>query len=114
MSDDPDPFEQNREILDQIAERGADLTQPILVDFQHIFYDADDARLFEEAAENLGFAVTIERVDFEDEWDVTASKEMVPSCEAITSIEMTLAGLAERMGGEADGWGFLAPPPTRH
>ena len=38
-------------------------------------------------------------------WDITATKEMVPSHKSITETEEKLSSIASKFGGEADGWG---------
>ncbi|HZU64208.1 MAG TPA: ribonuclease E inhibitor RraB [Novosphingobium sp.] len=102
-------LEENAEILREIAAGGTDLTQEVTLEFAHFFEDEEAAHAFAEAAHGLAFAVEVFEGDEEEEepWEVAASKVMVPTAEAITAAEQELGALAEKLGGEADGWGFL-------
>lgn len=103
----------NAETLRHMAERGDDLTRPRPIDFAHVFPDEASARAFAAAATAAGFAASIEDVEEEDRaeiewWDVVISRSMIPSEDAITSIEAQLDMLAQDHGGQADGWGCFA------
>ena len=101
-------FEQNATILRNIEAGGGDLGPPRSVDFSHVFPDRDSATAFAREAERQGFSTSVEEVEREEEqWDVTASREMVPTCENITDTEVDLGALAQAHGGRADGWGFF-------
>ena len=55
-----------------------------------------------------GFSTTVEEVEREeDPWDVTASREVIPTCATITDTEERLGALARSHQGRADGWGFF-------
>ena len=97
--------EENAEVLEGIASRGADLSIPRLVDFAHLFYSEGEAIQFKEAAERAGYQVSLDDED-SDAWDVVASLTITPTVEAITRIEMELDALAQSLGGHSDGWGF--------
>ena len=98
-------FEENAEVLRELASKGLDLGPARLVDFSHVFPDRASAEAFAREAEREGFATAMEEVV---EWDVTASKAMVPTCKNITEAELNLDVHACRYGGRADGWGFLS------
>lgn len=101
-------FEENAAILRNIEAGGSDLGPPRSVDFSHVFPDQDSADAFAREVARQGFSTTVEEVERdEDRWDVTASKEMVPTCENITDTEECLDALARVHGGRADGWGFF-------
>ena len=101
-------FEENAAILQRFASDGRDLTSPRTVDFCHVFPDRTSAETFAQTANALGYAIVVDEVEREtDPWDVTASKEMTPTCEAITGVEESLGRLAQSHKGRADGWGFL-------
>lgn len=101
-------FEENAAILRNMEADGSDLGPSRLVDFSHVFPDQAFADAFAREAEQQGFSATVEEVDREeDHWDVTASKDMVPTCENITDTEERLHALAQAHRGRADGWGFF-------
>lgn len=101
-------FEENAEILKGMEEDGSDLAPSCRVDFSHVFPDPASAKSFATVAMEAGFDTAIEEVDRgEDPWDVTASKEMVPSAENVTAAEQRLDALAQASNGRSDGWGFM-------
>lgn len=101
-------FEENAAILRNMEADGSDLGPSRSVDFSHVFPDQASADAFAKEAERVGFSTTVEEVERdEDPWDVTASKEMTPTCESITDTEENLDALARSHQGRADGWGFF-------
>lgn len=101
-------FDENAEVLRELASRGSELGTPRLVDFSHVFPDLSSAQGFAEESGRKGFKVKVEEIDHAAHlWDVTASKIMMPTCENITQAEEQLAALAQRYGGSSDGWGFF-------
>jgi hypothetical protein len=100
-------FDDNAEVLREMEDKGADLGPSRKVDFAQVFPSRCTADAFGRAAIQYGFEVAVEEVDrADDPWDVTASKEMVPSAKNITAVEERLDGLAQEQGGLSDGWGF--------
>ncbi|MDR6819188.1 hypothetical protein J2X76_004370 [Neorhizobium sp. 2083] len=101
-------FAENLAILQKMASDGKDLTSPRSVDFCHVFPSKIAADAFAQMADAQGFAIVIDEVERAmNPWDVTASKEIAPTCEAITEIEESLDKLARSHNGRADGWGFF-------
>ncbi len=108
-------FEDNAEILRRFEADGRDLGPSRLVDFQHLFPDKASAEAFASDAALIGFSTNVKQRDLHEDWsdaadfawDVTASKEMSPTCENITEVEAMLGAIAESLGGRADGWGFF-------
>lgn len=101
-------LDENASILQRLAERGDDMRRARPVDFVHIFTDKSSAERFADYARQAGFRVDVVATeDGEAPWDVTVTKEMVPSAEEITSTEESLDALARSEGGRADGWGFF-------
>jgi hypothetical protein len=101
-------YEENAEVLLYHQNAGADLSRVKLVDFSHMFPDERAAHDFLEKCRGLGFRATVSEMEARaDEYDVTVSREMVPTCENITETEKELASIAKGFGGYPDGWGFL-------
>lgn len=100
-------FEENAAILRDMEADGSDLGPSRLIDFSHVFPDQTSADAFAQAAKREGFATLVEKVEREDQWDVTASKDMIPNCKNITDTEERLHALAQTYQGRADGWGFF-------
>ena len=102
-------YEENAAVLRVHENQGSDLSLPRKVDFSLVFPDHSSAGAFSCEARLQGFVTTTEKVEQErDPWDVTASKEMVPSCSNITKAEEHLNSMAKNRGGRSDGWGFCS------
>lgn len=100
--------DENTEILMQFVAEGKDLSYVRLIDFSHLFPDFASANCFAAVAEAEGFKIAINQSHSrKGNWDVTASKVMLPSADAITESEAQLDALAQLHQGYADGWGFL-------
>lgn len=100
--------DENTAILMKFVAEGKDLNYVRLIDFSHLFPDSASANLFAAEAEAEGFKTAVEQSQSpEGTWDVTASKVILPSADAITEAEALLSTLAELHQGYADGWGFL-------
>ncbi|WP_304167008.1 ribonuclease E inhibitor RraB [Phenylobacterium aquaticum] len=101
-------FEENAEVLRNMARGGSELGSPRSIDFSHVFPDSASAKAFAQEADREGFATSVEEAEGEDApWDVTASVMMAPTCENITNTEERLDGMAQAHGGRSDGWGFF-------
>ena len=106
-------FEENAAILRNLEADGRDLGTPRSIDFSHVFANQASADAFARAAEREGFSTSVEQVESEEypwkefPWDVTASKQMTPTCNNITDTEERLCALAQTHQGRADGWGFF-------
>jgi hypothetical protein len=101
-------FEENAEVLRNLANEGRDLGPPRSIDFSLVFPDITSAKAFARDAEQEGFSAVVEQVKrAEAPWDVTVSAVMVPTCENITDTEERLDAMAQSHRGRSDGWGFL-------
>lgn len=99
----PNPLD--RETLDAMKKHGADLSKPTEISFYLYFPAEDDA---ENAAAELrrsgyGAEVRPPLPNF-DEWLCYASREMVPTPKGIDDARSELESLADRFGGDFDGW----------
>lgn len=101
-------LDENTAILMKFEAEGKDLSYVRLVDFSHLFPDFASAKGFAAEAEAEGFKVAVDQSHSQrGAWDVTASKVILPSADAITESEARLDALAQLHQGFADGWGFL-------
>jgi regulator of ribonuclease activity B len=100
-------FDENADVLRGIEDRGKDLSWARIVDFSHIFADAGSATSFIDACKSAGFEARDTTDDEMDHYDVTVSREMIPTCENITRTEEVLGKLANQHNGRSDGWGFF-------
>jgi len=110
MDNDSLTFE-NARILEDMAARGVDLEAPRVVDFEHRFGCRTTARAFAEEAQGSSCRSTVLEPDEPGEaWEVQCKVVIRPSADRITAEESRFARLAERYGGQPDGWGFLSNP----
>lgn len=101
-------FEENRLVLKDLAKNGVDLSIIRTIDFSCVFSNQSAAESFARAVEKDGFSTVISVIENkDDQWDVTATMAMMPTCEEITAAESRLASFARFNGGSSDGWGFL-------
>jgi Regulator of ribonuclease activity B len=93
--------------------KGDDLTQARNIDFALIFADETSAENFAEHFRKLGYEVSVKKTGTEQNrlWDVIVVHHMIPSHEGITSFESLLQSVADRWGGQNDGWGCFSGPP---
>jgi len=106
------PEDENGDALRAMAAQGIDLVSPRGVDFEHCFPDEAAARGFLAAVEATLEDVRLFSPDPETGtgWEVQCRQRMVPTHAAITVTERSLADVAARFGGYADGWGSLSNP----
>jgi hypothetical protein len=100
-------FEENAEVLENMARNGSELSSPRSVEFSYVFAETGAAEAFARQAGSEGFDVSMEKVELGEAWDVTASKVLVPTCENITEAEELLNAIAQPHEGRSDGWGFF-------
>ncbi|MBI2512525.1 MAG: ribonuclease E inhibitor RraB [Opitutae bacterium] len=106
ISDIPD--DENGAVLRRMLENGDDLTKPRMVDFNHVFKDEKDARLFSDAVKEMRIGEPEVAWEEEDhQWNVIVCIFMKPEHAPITSIEKRLDTIASDFHGHADGWGCM-------
>ncbi len=101
------PDDENGDVLRRMIARGDDLSRPRIVDFAHVFATETAARAFAAQAEAEGLFAVVELTETAPDmpWDVVVEHPLAPSHAAVTTLELRLAEMAERLGGHADGWG---------
>ena len=103
-------FDQNaadRQVIDQLTSHGADLSKPTEVIHYLYLPDEQSAGAANAEAEQAGYRVQVRPPDADDDpplWSLQAEREMVVSAEAIGAERERLTAIAERLGGEYDGW----------
>ncbi len=101
-------LKENAEILNGMRDKGVNVHTSRKMDFSHLFPSRELAASFAISAMDAGFDTKIDEYPSNDyPWDVTVSKEMIPSAENVTEAEEKLGVLAQTFEGHADGWGFL-------
>lgn len=93
--------------LRRVANDGADMSRPMVIDFHVAFLSLDAGMEFVRIASRAGFiARLVEDSGGErPEWTCWCSREMLATHDEITSTEDLLGSLARPLGGYCDGWG---------
>ncbi len=99
--------ERDKAVIDRLIELGADLSEPRDVEHFLVFNEEQAAQA---AAAELGDYDTsvVSRDDEAEPWGVAAVKRLVVSMESIADERQRLSAVAQRHGGEYDGWGTEA------
>jgi len=96
----------NRDTLKRMANAGMDMKAVHVIDFWNLFKTKDNAENMGRKARQKSFkVVSIEPNDESGGYDVQIQVQLVPTLDAITTTEQTLAVIAEQCNGRADGWG---------
>ena len=98
---------RNRELLNLIAEKGADPSVPCFIDLHFWAANESAARELAAALEERGYSPvsTNRSVDEPSLWNVETTIEANPLSVASHSFVETLVRLASQHDGEFDGWG---------
>jgi hypothetical protein len=106
MSDDiPFDAEGDGDALRRLRATGSDLSKPMEIDFAVEIPNLDTGRAFAKSVEQLGFRAEIKEDANTKRWTCYCSRTMVPSYEAIVSIQRMLENVGRQYGARPDGWG---------
>ena len=96
--------------LKRMANAGMDMKAIHAIDFWHLFKTKDNAENMGRKARQMSYnVVSIEPNDESGGYDVQIQVDVVPTLDAITTTEKTLAVIAAQFNGHADGWGVRQP-----
>lgn len=111
------PDDEDGYVLSEIAARGVDMTQPLVIDFFVAAPDEESANEIEAALKQAGYDAHAEydegEADDEDDdefgpsWTVFATIQLVPEYDEILRVQSELDKIADPYGGHADGWGVM-------
>jgi hypothetical protein len=105
------PEEADRLALRQLAMRGANLSKPRHVIHFLLFADEADARTAEKEIGEGSWSTRIEPpTEMLAEWSLRVDGERVVGAETIAAFRAQFEQVAERHGGEYDGWEASAKP----
>jgi hypothetical protein len=99
------PDDADGDALRKVAESGADMSRPMVIEFS---VDAPDERAARRVAKFLapvGFDPSIFHDDETGSWSVYCAKEMLATYEAVVDVQSELNRLLQAHGGHCDGWG---------
>lgn len=98
-------FEEDIEAIQALREAGADLSQPMLLEFVFHFDDVDGAQKMWNALAGDGFKGQIRPGDSGTDYMLFARKRMMVEDAALARLRERLERLAARYKGTYEGWG---------
>ncbi len=99
------PNDADGDALRNVAEDGADMSLPMVIDFSVEVPDETSARRVAEIVAAHGFDPSISDHDDSDSWSVYCSKSMLATYEGVVAVQLELNELSSPHGGTCDGWG---------
>jgi hypothetical protein len=116
------PNDADGAVLADLAARGVDMSQPLLIEFPVAVPDEPTAKKTLQALTKAGYESHIEYDDGEPDdtgeiasddeeygpsWTVYANIRMIPQYTEIVRIQAELDRIAQPFGGKSDGWGVM-------
>jgi hypothetical protein len=99
-TDDPDA-----DALRRVAESGADMSRPMVIEFSIDVPDEVSARSVADLIAPDGFDTSMFHDDETGSWSVYGSKQMLATYENVVGAQENLNRLVHAHGGRCDGWG---------
>jgi len=92
-------------VIAQLRKAGSDISKPHAIEFSLYFPTQAAASQAASHVRDAGFYSEVRRAAQGDSWLCFATKEMVPTQDALENIRSNFTSLATSLGGEYDGWG---------
>ncbi len=105
------PDDSDGDALRRLIATGSDLSKEMDIDFAVNVPDRKVGLAFAAAAAPLGFQTTVDQGATTGRWTCYCSRRMVPSYDAIVSIQETLENLGRTYNAKPDGWGSFGNAP---
>jgi hypothetical protein len=105
------PNDADGDALRNVAESGADMSAPMVIDFSVDVSDERTARLAAEVVAAHGFDPSISEDDRSGTWSVHCSKSMLATYEGVVAVRLELNELLRSYGGICEGWGSFGNTP---
>jgi hypothetical protein len=103
-----DPARADSEVVAELVAAGVVLDEPLLVRHHLLLPDEPAVEEARALLADEGYAVTAEPGDAA--WRVRASRTQLLTGLSVAQERSRMAGLAQRLGGDVDGWDACAPP----
>ncbi len=101
------PSDPTGDALREMAESGLDMSKEYEIEFFTMFAAEDHAQAMYDELLEKEINAELSVYEEEQEWEVAAIIEMVPTYENITQMDKMLSEIAEEFEGVSDGWGVL-------
>jgi hypothetical protein len=99
------PNDSDGDALRLVAEQGADMSRPMVIEFSVDAPDERAARRMSELVTPLGFDASIFYDEESQSWSVYCGKSMLATYDGVIAVQDQLNELLMPLGGNCDGWG---------
>ena len=99
------PDNADGDALRRLAESGADMTSPMVIDFAVAIPDESTGRAIALKAIEIGYKTNVDQDSESSEWTCYCSKAMFATYEDVLNCQLELDKIAVAYGGFANGWG---------
>ena len=99
------PGNADGDALSRLAESGADMTSPMVIDFAVAIPDESTGRAIALRAIKIGYKTRVDQDLESSEWTCYCSKAIFATYEDVLNCQLELDKIAVAYGGFADGWG---------
>lgn len=98
--------QQDARVIENLVSAGSNVSKPHNIDFFMFVPTERRAKAAAADMEQLGYTISsIDRVSGQSQWQIHATREMVPQLDAMTATTRSLEAVATKHGGDYDGWG---------
>jgi regulator of RNase E activity RraB len=104
------PSSPDQMVIAQLQKAGSNLVKPHAIEFFLYFPTESTANQASSRIRDAGFQSEVKKAAQGDMWLCFATKEMVPTQDALEAIRNNFDSLATSLGGEYDGWGCPVVP----
>ena len=104
------PSSPDQMVITQLQKAGSNLAKPHAIEFFLYFPTESSAKQASSRIRDAGFQSEVKKAAQGDMWLCFATKEMVPTQDALETIRNNFDSLATSLGGEYDGWGSPIVP----
>ena len=98
------PDDDDGDALRMVAEEGADMTAPMLIEFTIAAPSDSAARSIAELASSRGYAPQISADSEAGGFSIYCGRTMIPTYDAIVEAQFDLNRICKPYGGTCDGW----------
>jgi len=92
-------------VIVQLQKAGSNLAMPHMIEFFLYFPTESVANQAASRIRDAGFQSEVKKAAQGEMWLCFATKEMVPTQDALEAVRNNFDSLATSLGGEYDGWG---------
>jgi regulator of RNase E activity RraB len=104
------PSSPDQMVIAQLQKAGSNLAKPHAIEFFLYFPTESAANQASARIRDAGFQSEVKKAAQGDTWLCFATKEIVPTQDALETIRNDFGALATSLGGEYDGWGCPMVP----